>query len=646
MQEQKNRKSGGHSRKIVIGSAAVVGLIIIATLVFSGGEKDDEVTYTAKRGNMTISVMEGGTIEATEAQVIKSKIEQREGTTILKIIEEGYQVSEEDVRKGLVLVELDSSAIEEEIRSHELEVQSAMANYMETVKEKEIRESRNLSNIKSASLEAKFALLDFKKYLGAKAADKIIEDIGISEDSIDEIGRGEMSDSKEQMQRNLDRMTLQQQSQTNSNNPATTLQQVNSDNPIIAGGDEVAENAPSSSVAAAGTKSLNSGMPMELMEMDAEAERNLLPKIRQYDLDFSIFTRDENVELLGDGQARQELRKLMDSLLIAESEFSLRKKTYEGSVRLAKNGFLTENELQDKKITFEKTQNALQAAQANLQLFKTYDIQKQAEQLLLNYEQALMRLSRAKKDAIAEMADSVGDVNRNRRRYEWTLKHMAFLQDQLASCTIVAERPGLVVYGDGSGSWDPDEVIREGAKVRQRQAIITIPDMRYMALEVKIHESKVKRVKKGMPVTISADAEPDRTLEGVVENVSVLPDSENERFNPDQKVYKTRIAIKGINDWVKPGMAAMADILIREIEDTIIIPVQAVFTHRNQQAVIVSTDGGPELRRVEVEDYNNRFAAVRSGVQEDEVVYLKIPNDFKIEDEYFVGGDEEAPLYN
>ncbi len=245
---------------------------------------------------------------------------------------------------------------------------------------------------------------------------------------------------------------------------------------------------------------------------------------------------------------------------------------------------------------------------------------------MLKYEQALMRLSRAKKDAIAEMADSVGDLNRAQRAYRWEKMQLDDLREQYVACTIKAERPGLVVYGDGSDRWDPDEVIREGARVRERQAIITIPDMRHMAVKVRIHESQVKRVRKGMPVQISVDAEPERSLTGEVESVGVLPDSENRRFNPDQKVYKTSIRIAGIQEWVKPGMAAQARIVIRELPEVVMIPVQAVFNHQGNTFCCVQESSGPALRPIKVEDYNNRFAAIASGLAEGEVVFLQIPD--------------------
>lgn len=546
---------------------------------------------------MSIDVLEGGTIEATQAQIIKSKVEGRDGTTILKIIDEGYQVTEEDVKSELILVELDSSAIVERIKSQETEVQGALANLMEYVKQREIRESANLSSIKDASVKAKFALMDFQKYLGESAAQKILDDIGISADSIEEEA-GERSAAGASLF-------------------ASSLLDVSNGNVIQGDGDELLMDGLSD--------------PDPLLDQWGGAnEQDLLPEIREYDVDFGKFAQEGNEKLLGDGDARQELRKLKDAVLIAEAEFALKKKTYEGAVRLADKGFITPNELQNKKIDFDKSQNSLASTKATLKLFQTYNIQKEAEQFLLNYEQALMRLSRAKKDAIAEMADSVGDLNRAERYYRWEKKQLNDLREQYIACTIKAERPGLVVYGDGSDRWDPDEIIREGAKVRERQAIITIPDMRHMAVKVRIHESQVKRVRKGMPVKISVDAEPDKALTGEVDNVGVLPDSENRRFNPDQKVYKTSIKIAGVHDWLKPGMAAEGRIIIRIIPDIVMIPVQAVFNHKNVTFCCVKSGSSIETRVIQIDDYNNRFAAIKSGLEEGEVVLLQKPEEIDL----------------
>ena len=577
-------------------------LFVVAAVAYQKNRTSQDVgpVFHAKSGPLTISVLEGGSIEALESQVIRSEVRNRDGTKILRLVAEGYQVTDEDVANGLILVELDNAYLEERLTSQEIEFQNTLVNLTESVKEKEIQENRNLSNIKTASLKAKFALMDFQKYLGIAAAEKVLKKINLNEDSIRQL----INDSHA----NADhKFTLESSGlQNDPINKATSNSGALNPIPQVGG------------------------------ILFADNSEELLPVIKDYDIDFSTYASDANEELLGDGEARQQLRKLKDDLLIAESEYALRKKTYEGGIRLSNEGFMTPNELQQKKIAFDKSENAWQAAQANLELFKTYDLQKTAEQYLLDYEQALLELSRVKKDAIAEMSDRIADLNWAKRRYNLEKSDLDELKVQMEKCIIRAERPGLVVYGDGKEEWDQDEMIREGATVRERQAIITIPDMRNMGLTVKIHESQVKRVQEGQAVRITVDAESDRTLTGTVTKVGVLPDSEDRRFNPDQKVYRTTIEIAGVHNWIKPGMTAQAEIIIRELDHTIYVPLQAVIPVRDQQVCLVQQGSQTEIRAVEVDDYNNRFAALSTGLKPGEAVLLNPPQDFTVDEDYFV----------
>jgi len=54
----------------------------------------------------------------------------------------------------------------------------------------------------------------------------------------------------------------------------------------------------------------------------------------------------------------------------------------------------------------------------------------------------------------------------------------------------------MAARADDQFYYGGEERIREGASVRERQAIITIPDLTRMSVNVKIHESYIKKVKK------------------------------------------------------------------------------------------------------------------------------------------------------
>ena len=85
-----------------------------------------------------------------------------------------------------------------------------------------------------------------------------------------------------------------------------------------------------------------------------------------------------------------------------------------------------------------------------------------------------------------------------------------------------------------------------------------------------------------------------------------------------------------IHDWLKPGMAAEGRIIIRIIPDIVMIPVQAVFNHKNMTFCCIKSGSNIETRVIQIDDYNNRFAAIKSGVEEGEVILLQKPEELDL----------------
>src|SRR5213593_5255279 len=111
--------------------AGVVLILALAGIWFKGGGKSAAggATFVARRGPLAISVLEGGSIQALESQENKCEVRVGyQGTKILKIVEEGYQVTEDDVRTNKLLVELDSSEIKQKIVQQDIQFQSTIAS--------------------------------------------------------------------------------------------------------------------------------------------------------------------------------------------------------------------------------------------------------------------------------------------------------------------------------------------------------------------------------------------------------------------------------------------------------------------------------------------------------------------------------------
>lgn len=207
---------------------------------------------------------------------------------------------------------------------------------------------------------------------------------------------------------------------------------------------------------------------------------------------------------------------------------------------------------------------------------------------------------------------------------------------------MVAERAGLVVYG-GSGPryWD-EEPIKEGTTVREKQAIITIPDMSKMAVKVNIHESDIKRIAVGQSATIRVEAFADRVLRGEIVKVGVLPDSENRWMNPDLKVYETTISIHGTYEWLKPGLSAEAEVLIKRLPEALYIPIQSVVPQGGKQVCFVVDGGTVTPREIETGEITVEYITVTKGLVAGERVLIRPPDGSRQEESADDGQRDEA----
>lgn len=143
----------------VIVVVALIGAMIVWLTVFRSGKAkgQDAPTFTVKRGPLTISVVESGTIKARDQQIIKNEVEGR--TSIITLVPEGTRVKEGDL-----LVELDASSLQDGKINQEISVQNTEAAYINADENLAIVTSQATSDVNQAELNLEFARQDLKKY--------------------------------------------------------------------------------------------------------------------------------------------------------------------------------------------------------------------------------------------------------------------------------------------------------------------------------------------------------------------------------------------------------------------------------------------------------------------------------------------------
>ncbi len=172
-------KSAKRRWLIPAGAAATV-LIVLGMLMASNrtttpsAKSENLRTFTVRRDDLPITVTESGSIKAQKSIELKSEVEGR--ATIISIVPEGSYVTAEDVNNGKILCELDSGDLDEQLAQREIDFASTEAGYKEATEAYDIQVKQNESDVTAAMLKVKFALIDFKKYLGAETADKLVRE--------------------------------------------------------------------------------------------------------------------------------------------------------------------------------------------------------------------------------------------------------------------------------------------------------------------------------------------------------------------------------------------------------------------------------------------------------------------------------------
>jgi len=660
----------------------IIGCSLFAVFLllfsFNGGSPNVEstITFEARQGDLEITVLEGGALEALQSQEIRSRIKGREGVKILNIVEEGYQVSPEDVDAGLILVELDKAQLIDQQLNQEIAVETAEATYIERKAEYEIQLNENVTALNDRRQDMRFTRLDFEKFLGGNIVSEIIAQLEIEE----RVAKAEAADlaalakplssGLEDVEVELEPRPTFDPFDLDSMPPGMRerMEEMMADN----GGQlpaEVLENIQRFSQG--GFPSTFGGGPRgqgdfgrsrgqrqvraetqparveDGIPTSREAPRLTLEPLIPEGLDIEVtllmdnsymairdtldFTQYADIEQLEDGEAKQQLRNLLDELQVSQEEYFLAQDRIEGQRRLEARGFITPTELEAEELNLSKARNRQAQKETALSLYIQYTFPKDAEQKLSEYENAIMSYQRQLKENIAEQAQEEARFSSAERKFNLERVKLADINEQLDFATIRAELPGMVVYGAADqnqmryrGSSN-QEAIQEGATVRERQAILTIPDMREMAVKTNIHESAVQRVAVGQAVRVGIDAFPDEELTGVVTKVAVVADSANSFMNPDLKVYPTTIKIEGTYDWLRPGMSAEVEILVAKLEDVIYVPLQAVTYWDDQRVVYVDNFGNPEQREVEVGTFSDSFIEITAGLRAGDEVLLLPP---------------------
>ncbi|MCD7876159.1 MAG: efflux RND transporter periplasmic adaptor subunit [Cloacibacillus porcorum] len=162
-----------------------------------------------------------------------------------------------------------------------------------------------------------------------------------------------------------------------------------------------------------------------------------------------------------------------------------------------------------------------------------------------------------------------------------------------------------------------DYSLTQGAMISPSSPILDIADLRRLKATLKVPESKIFIVTKGMPVLLKFDALPGETFEGSVTRIDQYVD-------PATRTSNVEIALdneKQAGGRLRPGMFGQASIVEKEFRNSITIPEGALRSSEKGYYVLLVKDGRAEMREVETGVRENSRVQITKGlVSGDEVI--------------------------
>ena len=299
-----------------------------------------------------------------------------------------------------------------------------------------------------------------------------------------------------------------------------------------------------------------------------------------------------------EGSYREE-RSLVEKEIF-EAEQSLRKTelSYDSAMRLTAKGVLKGLQLEGEKFAVDSSKKDLELKKTKLQSLEKYSKEKMLQQL-----RSTLRAAQAK------LASFEASLELEKTRLDREKK-------QLENCVIRADTSGMVIF-PSMAAWKDTPDITEGAVVREQQTLLIIPDVSKMQVKVGIHESKVDRLKVGMPARVQLQ---DLVLEGEVSEIAEVTRPAG-WWTGNLVKYDTKIAIKP-HPGLKPGMSAVVDVVLAKHDNVLTIPVAAIVESKEGFSCWVETVQGAKQRVLRLGDTNDEFSVVEDGLSEGDQIIL------------------------
>ena len=254
---------------------------------------------------------------------------------------------------------------------------------------------------------------------------------------------------------------------------------------------------------------------------------------------------------------------------------------------------------------------------SNQSTYEAPAVQRQAE---IDLEKAERKLKQSIGNISLKRMQNTAKLHQVKLSLQQEQSKLDRLDALIQELKILAPKDGMVVY---KRTWDGKK-ITSGSQIGWDPTVATLPDLSKMVTKTYVNEIDISHLKKGLNVSLTIDAFPDKSFTGKVVDVANVGE---QLPNSDAKVFEVTVEINEKDTLLRPSMTTNNQILVEELTDVIYISQESVFVTESVSYVVLKTGLGTEKQKVELGKTNDNFVVILNGLIEGEKLLMVKPED-------------------
>lgn len=227
---------------------------------------------------------------------------------------------------------------------------------------------------------------------------------------------------------------------------------------------------------------------------------------------------------------------------------------------------------------------AVAVARANLQ---------EARSLLKIAERELKRIDQLSERGVSSASQrdvAQADQLAKQAHVQVTIAELAHAQAQLETARIRRDYSNVTAdwHGDDAERLVAERFVDEGETVDANTPLLKIVTLNPIIAVFHVTEKEYAGLKTGQQVSLTTDAYPEQRFSGLVKRIAPI-------FRETTRQARIEVQVNNLDKRLKPGMFVRAEVILRKLDKTTIIPLRALTRRDDREGVFILSEDGSKV---------------------------------------------------